>query len=474
MFGLMPNGILRQANLRMLFERAKQYETSSFKGLYYFIRFVEKLKLTSGDMGAAKIIGENDNVVRIMSIHKSKGLEFPVVFLASTGKQINLMDLNQNILLHQDLGIGAKNINYERQIQFDTLSKIAIKSKVYTETLAEEMRILYVALTRAKEKLVITGITKDYEEQRKKIFEQIERYPRQREKINSILVKKYIKYIDWILLAYFYDENNISKITQLKVHSKKETLDFCKELEDKDINLFENIKKSKKNKENLQELEYSLNMPYEYELSTKIPTKSSVTQIKQGNQEPLEITFPSPKFLQNEKSQKLTAAQKGTLLHLCLQKLDIKEEYNLELIKKLIQNLVENEIITEKESENINLNSILDFTKTKIWKEMKQAKEIYKEKPFYITVKAKELYEKEVEDDILIQGIIDLYYINQKDELILVDYKTDFVENEEKLIQKYKPQLTLYKKALEESYSKKVKHCYLYSTFLRKEIEIIK
>ena len=106
--GLMVNGKLRQANLKMLFERAKQYETASFKGLYNFIHFIEKLKLSSGDMGAAKIIGENDNVIRIMSIHKSKGLEFPVVFLASTGKQFNLMDLNQNLLLHQELGIRCK------------------------------------------------------------------------------------------------------------------------------------------------------------------------------------------------------------------------------------------------------------------------------------------------------------------------------------------------------------------------------
>ncbi len=132
--GLMPNGMLRQANLRMLFERAKQYETASFKGLYNFIHFIEKLKLSSGDMGAAKIIGENDDVVRIMSIHKSKGLEFPVVFLSSTGKQFNLMDLNQNLLLHQDLGIGVKYIDYEKQVQYDTLSKAAIRNKVLVET----------------------------------------------------------------------------------------------------------------------------------------------------------------------------------------------------------------------------------------------------------------------------------------------------------------------------------------------------
>lgn len=159
----MPNGILRQANLKMLFERAKQYENASFKGLYNFIHFIEKIHLSSGDLGAAKIIGENENVVRIMSIHKSKGLEFPLVFLSSTGKQFNLMDLNKSILLHQKMGIGVKYIDYEKQIQYDTLSKAAIRNKVYVETLAEEMRILYVALTRAKEKLIITGIEKDYD-----------------------------------------------------------------------------------------------------------------------------------------------------------------------------------------------------------------------------------------------------------------------------------------------------------------------
>ena len=159
---LMPNGDLRRANLKMLFERAKQYETASFKGLYNFINFIERLKLSSGDLGAAKIIGENDNVIRIMSIHKSKGLEFPVVFLSSLGKQFNLMDLNQNILLHQEMGIGVKYIDYEKQVQYDTLSKAAIRNKIFTETRSQEMRILYVALTRAKEKLFITAIKKNY------------------------------------------------------------------------------------------------------------------------------------------------------------------------------------------------------------------------------------------------------------------------------------------------------------------------
>ena len=194
MFGLMPNGELRQANLKMLFQKAKQYESSNFKGLYNFINFIDRLKLSSGDLGSAKLIGENDNVIRIMSIHKSKGLEFPVVFLSSTGKQFNLMDLNDSVLLHQEMGIGVKYIDYDKQIQYDTLSKASLRSKMLIETLSEEMRILYVALTRAKEKLIITGIKNDYQKDFLKMSEQVERYIKKDGKINTILIKKYKKY----------------------------------------------------------------------------------------------------------------------------------------------------------------------------------------------------------------------------------------------------------------------------------------
>ena len=159
----MPNGILRQANLKMLFERAREYEKASFKGLFNFISYINQLKRANSDMEAAKVISENEDVVRIMSIHKSKGLEFPVVILASTAKKFNLMDLNEPILLHQDLGLGPKYIDAIRKIEYPTLIKYAVGVNIGKETISEEMRILYVALTRAKEKLIITGISKDFE-----------------------------------------------------------------------------------------------------------------------------------------------------------------------------------------------------------------------------------------------------------------------------------------------------------------------
>ncbi len=279
--GLMPNGELRQANLRMLFERAKKYETASFKGLYNFIKFIEKLKLSSKDMSSAKVIGENDDVVRIMSIHKSKGLEFPLVFLASTGRQFNLMDLNDDILIHQDLGIGVKYIDYEKQVQYDTLTKLAIRNKILTETLSEEMRVLYVALTRAKEKLIITGLLKDTNKEFDNIEKQVNRFSKSNEKINYILLKKMKKYIDWILLVYKYEEKNIKKICTLNLYNKKELLKSFKTIQKDKIDVIKELEKHEKDSKQIENIKNIVNYQYKYPLSTVMPTKTSVTKIKE-------------------------------------------------------------------------------------------------------------------------------------------------------------------------------------------------
>ena len=471
----MPNGELRQANLKMLFQKAQKYESINFKGLYNFINFIDKLKLSNDDLGSAKLIGENENVIRIMSIHKSKGLEFPVVFLSSTGKQFNLMDLNQNLLLHQDMGIGVKYIDYDKQIQYDTLSKSAIKNKMLIETLSEEMRILYVALTRAKEKLIITGIQKDNFNEVDKLKQQIDRYAKKENKINPILVKKYKKYLDWILLVYYYDIKNLENITNLNIFDKKNLIKELKETKKEEIDVSKILEQHTAKSEDLDEIRNILNFTYPQKQETTIPTKTSVTNIKnmkQGNKKLENIELPKPEFLKTDQEERLTGSQKGTLMHLCMQKLDEKQEYNLEKIKDLMKDLKERQIITDKEFDNIDAFKILQFTKSKIWEELKQAKEVYKEKPFYINIPANKIYEQDIKENILVQGIIDLYYIDKNDNLILVDYKTDYVEKKEDLIKKYKEQLNLYEKALELSYGKKVYKKYIYSTKFGSEIEI--
>ena len=245
--GLMQNGKLRQANLKMLFERAKQYESASFKGVFNFINFIDKLKLRNNDLGAAKIIGENENVIRIMSIHKSKGLEFPVVFLSSTGKNFNLKDLREKILIHQEIGFGPNYENSELKIEYPTLAKEAIKMISKRESISEEMRVLYVALTRAKEKLIITGIEKDLQKSIDSKEKELQIYESEdNSKINPKILESYKSYLDWIELVYLKNKIKNSDIFEFNIVSKAEILNASTEKEEERKDVLKDIK-SKKN-----------------------------------------------------------------------------------------------------------------------------------------------------------------------------------------------------------------------------------
>lgn len=468
--GLMTNGELRQANLKMLFERAKQCESISFKGLFNFINYIEKIKTSSKDMDSAKIIGENDDVIRIMSIHKSKGLEFPVVFLSGTGKQFNMQDLNNKILLHPEIGIGVKYIDYDMQIEYDTLSKQAMRNQIMLETLSEEMRVLYVALTRAKEKLIITGYSTT--DKQNGLHDICDKYS----ELNSILLKKCKTYLDWMELVYMYNQDEMKELSNINVYTKKEVLKMCKteevEKENTEKQILDKISKVKIDDEEKKKISKILEYQYKYQDSTTIPTKTSVTELKIA---PKKSDLKCAKFLKEDAETKITNAQKGTLIHLCMQKLDTQNKnYTYSQIKDLVQDLENKKIITHKEAEAININKVYQFTKSKIWEEMIHAHVVHREKAFYISIPAKEVFDKELEEKILVQGVIDLYYINEQNKLILVDFKTDYVEdrNEQILVDKYNIQLELYKRALEDALQRKVDKVYIYSTYLEKEILI--
>ena len=476
---LMPNGVLRQANLNILFEKAKEYEKSTFKSLFNFINFIDKLKTNNGDMDSAKLIGENEDVVRIMSIHKSKGLEFPVVFLCSTAKKFNMQDLNDNILLHQDIGIGPKYIDYERRIEYNTLAKIAIAEKIKTETISEEMRILYVALTRAKEKLIITGLSKDIEKEQKKKKDLLETY--NEKNINPNILKNYKSYLDWIELVYLNNINEMKDIIDLKIYTKDELLQKWNKEENESIEETDEIKGLEEISEN-KKLKEILDWKYKNIEASTIQAKTSVSKIKEIENKNLEFIFEDkieynvqnmkkPKFLQN--SVNITNAQIGTLMHLCIQKLDEKQDYTYEKIENLIEKMIQNEIITKQEAEKININKLLSYTKSDLYKNLKKAKEIHKEQPFYMNIPANEIYDVNIEEKILVQGVVDLYYIDENDNIILVDYKTDYVKKDEKeLIEKYQKQLSIYKQAIEEALQKEVYKTYIYSIYLDKSIEL--
>lgn len=222
------------------------------------------------------------------------------------------------------------------------------------------------------------------------------------------------------------------------------------------------------------EIKEKLEWEYKYKIANNILTKSSVTKIKTMKMDLVEEKtheYNVPEFLKEQ--IELTGAQKGTIIHLILQNLEENINYNEEKIRELIEKMRSKKIITEKESLSVDTKKILEFTKTNIWKEMQSAKEVQKEKPFYINIPAKEIYNEEIDEDILVQGVIDLYYITKEGKLILVDYKTNKVKEKNELISEYKEQLKIYKEALEKALSKKVDKIYIYSTYLGEEIEVV-
>ena len=295
----------------------------------------------------------------------------------------------------------------------------------------------------------------------------------------------------------------MEQLATVQIYEKNEILKMCKGEEIKADNTAELILDklsdveidSKKQEEIIKILEYE----YKNKSATTLKNKMSVTEIKEkraslspnasivGHARDASTVNTSPnasevemapdcwfpKFLQTTEETVITSAQKGTLVHLCMQKLDLsKANYTYGDVKELVSELEAKKIITSKEAQAININKIYQFTKSQIWKEMIQAKDVQREKPFYINIPAKEIYNEDLEEKILVQGIIDLYYVTQDDEIVLVDFKTDFVEdrNEKYLIDKYKTQLDLYKRALESSTGQKVSRVYIYSTYLEKDI----
>ena len=498
--GAMVNGIQRQANLRILFQRAKQYEQTSFKGLFNFINFINKLRKSSGDLGTAKILGENEDVVRIMSIHKSKGLEFPVVFLSGCGKQFNLRDINDSLLFHEELGIGADCIDIKKRIRYTTLQKYAIKKKFELETLSEEMRILYVALTRAKEKLIITGSSYNLQKDIDAC------YKAGVKGFNKVIPSELLKqksYLKWIMTALIKHKDG-----DILRQGKNEFVEISDDLSSWKINFHkksdfgvENVEDSieKKNISILslnysnfevdEEIRKRLEFRYKYRDVCSVPSNISVSDIKKAEEEIFEPQAENlfseeknrkkPRFIMEEKG--LSKAEKGTAMHFVMQKLDLNKVNLLNEIKEQIKNMFEKGLITKDEEESINIFKIQKFFKSnlgqRLLKAYKENKQVFRELPFITEIPVKRI-EKDLIDKIFnneklrLQGIIDCFF-EEDDGIVLLDYKTDYVENgkEKEILDKYRVQIDLYTETLERVIGKKVKGRYLYLFGIDKEVK---
>lgn len=497
--GALPGGSQRQANLKVLFERAKQFEETSLKGIFNFVNFIEKLKKASSDMGSAKTLGENANVVRIMSIHKSKGLEFPVVICSAMGKNFNTQDFKKSILYHHNLGYGPQFVDYERRISFPSIAKEALKSKINIENLSEEMRVLYVAFTRAKEKLIITGSTRN-------IQDSIKRWSNGVESLDTISQYEILKgknFLDWIMpcvlkhrdLSNLLEEVGLDAVFSVehntkwygKLWNKNDILVEKKSDEEKESieEILEKIDVDSPDSNYYNEIEEKLNYIYPYEFSTRKPATISVTEIKkiQNNYEEelintifeQKVILKKPLFIQNEEErEKISGTERGTIVHLVMEVLDLKNVSSVNDIKSQIRGFVSKGIITEKQASIVNPYKIYKFFASNIGKRMLNAEIINREKSIYAQVNMKDIYiyEKLINNDdkklydnesVMLRGIVDAYF-EEDNQIVLVDYKTDFVneENINQIIEKYKKQLDLYADIIETLTGKSVKEKCIY------------
>jgi len=469
--GALPGGVQRQANIRMLVDRAKEFADSSMKGLFNFVKFVEELKNTKTDLTGAKVLGAMDDVVRIMSIHKSKGLEFPVVFVGGMNKSFNMLDIQQSLILHKDLGLSMEYVNLDERRYCETIYKSIAKEKTALEVLSEEMRVLYVAMTRARDKLIMVGSGK-------RLDSKIEGWAKP---LSSYTVSKAKTYLDWVLGALLgYEEaialakqgayesemvkiEKISMDSIARVESEQERYinkisDYFAALEDTTGQVPPQI---------IERLEWS----YPWEREITLPSKMSVTDMKRFKRTKNLIKtseeLKTPIFLQREKTKKASeigSANHFVMQHLNLERIkhsgDMADEINLQL-----SGLFKSERIDVSFEGKINVGAIAAFFANTLGKRMIESPKIYREQTFNLEIKESELYEGGSPDEsVLVQGMIDCFF-QEENHWILIDYKSDYFASEKQkadILDKYKDQIAVYAKAIEKITGKRVKESYLY------------
>jgi len=520
----MPAGNRRTANLNMLLEKAAAYEKTSYKGLFHFVRYIDELQKYDVDFGEADMVGENEDVVRIMSIHKSKGLEFPIVIVSGMGKNFNKQDTRSKMVLHPELGIGLDYMDGKKRIKSPTIAKKAIAKQIDLENLGEELRVLYVALTRAKEKLILTGTLKDAPE-KLEFFRQQANLSKAADRPLSYLTREGASgYLDWILPAVLsYGDKYPVRI----VEAAELVLDEVENQLEQNEDLTERIGEIKAADPQLVgQLKQRFSQRYPYQTDILRKNKYSVSELKhRAMREKFEAeqeeTIPAfleepvtptiPLFIQREESVEQETANRGALrgtaVHRVMECYDFASEKS---VHEQMEAMEKEEKITADMRALVREQTVADFVSSETGKRMALAQRggaLYREKPFVMGFTEEELErygfgagaqmieneaqtenaQQEImsenvsqenhmheEDLTLIQGIIDVFWI-EDDGITVLDYKTDRVDTAQELIDRYATQLKLYADALERVFATrklKVKEILIYSFRLEKLISI--
>ena len=502
----LPAGQQRQANVEMLLTHAASFEKMSYQGLFSFIRYMGQLQKYQIDYGEADVTGEHEDVVRIMSIHKSKGLEFPIVFVSGLGRGFNTKDSEDTLILDSSYGAGLSLVEGKRHRKCTTLLRELIAAHIAGDNIGEELRVLYVALTRAKEQLILTGTRKNLEKE-------LSYYEIQSQMDASYLNRRGAQcYMDWILPgAYSHPEHfsietwsgvdfSVQKQLTLASHElQREQL--LAQMDEVDGKLYAAI-------------DERLRATYPYEAEVTLPNKMSVSELKHRNmvfepgeeetlawyakpEETRDLYLPRFMLSQSEggdePQQTWTpdqnpGAARGTAMHRMMECLDYDclceaadgtAGGNYEQLRQEVQRqkdaLVEAGRLQADAARLVRTGDIARFLQTPLGHRIMQAHKdgrLYREQPFVMGLPAEQI-DASMQSDrlVLVQGIIDLYF-QENGENILLDYKTDQIKEASQLIGRYKTQMELYARALAAATDRPVSQAWIYSFCLGQLIAV--
>ncbi len=495
----MPAGNIRRSNIDMLLEKAVQFENGYYKGLFHFLRYVDKLKLIERDEGEASTLSDDANVIRIMSIHKSKGLEFPIVFTAGLGKQFNRMELRDNVFVHPDYYLAAMSMHPDGRYKHDTALRSIYGYLENEEMTAENLRVLYVAMTRAKEKLILTAAAPNID----KLYDKYAYL----QDMSAVLLPYNIRnnancYLQHIVACMVrYESAESSHISgkirtgiynQEMVLCKLEKPQVIKQLALADIRrLAEEAEPDAFYERNEESFRYR----YPDELLTTISGKLSVSDIKKmkafdGEAYDIGAEYvrmydesfdEKPDHADDKKTDDLgglTGAERGTIVHKFMELLPFEQLKGCDdiygFLKEQKEKLCREQIMEERELAAVSIGKITKMLQSKLGCRMIEAAidgTLYKERQFSACVPVREVYEVESDEMLIVQGIIDAYFYEAGDAVVM-DYKTD-VADEAALLGRYKAQLATYAEIIEQLTGDKVKEQYIYSFYLGREIKVL-
>ncbi len=462
----------RRANLRLLLMRALEFEKSKLTGLFGFMNYLESIMEDEKDLSPAKVISESENVVRIMTMHKSKGLEFPVVFLADTNHKFNAMDSTKPVLWHEQGGISLVFSDIEKRIKYPSPFEMLLKSIKRRELKSEEMRLLYVALTRAKEKLIITSAYPDIPKKPKIPTLNAKKTPvgswlKRENSMGSWLYSVLIShpYMRCVREVFSCPEDMAGTRADFRLRAEVfEAMDEYKALANENISPEKSDKISKLPEKVLKMLSFN---PGDNE---NIPVKMTVTEVKRRLEynDEFAVSLMEAGNIYLKTKEEISPSEKGTITHFVLQYIDEKGINSREDIEKAIDIMQDKKILSKAQREVADVDGIFNLYETELGKRLRNSKRCEKEFSFYSKKQAGEIFDNLSEDgkkkEILLQGTIDCFFEDEDGKLVLVDYKTDNVDKymAKTRADEYRVQIECYREALELIEERKVDECYIH------------